>query len=87
MAKKKKRARRARKNVAKEASSTGYVAVSNPSYGTSLKGVRIYYEGGRPARLRDDGSIQFGKNILEIGGFCPTPRKGIVGRHAAVIAL
>jgi hypothetical protein len=66
MEKKKKKARRARKNVAKEPSSTGYVAVSNPSYGTSLKGVKIYYEGGRPARLRDDGSIQFGKNILEI---------------------
>ncbi len=49
MAKKKKKARRARKNLAKEPSSTGYVAVSNPSYGTFLKGVTIYYEGGRAA--------------------------------------
>jgi len=66
MAKKKKKARRARKNAAKAASQTGYVVVSNPSYGGSLRGLKIHYEGGWPTRLRDDGSIQFGKNILEI---------------------
>jgi hypothetical protein len=45
-----------------------YVIVSNPSYGKALKGQRIYFEGGRPARLSDDGRITFGKNILETLG-------------------
>jgi hypothetical protein len=43
-----------------------YVTVSNRSYGQSLNGVRIYYEGERPKSLADDGRISFGKNILEV---------------------
>ena len=42
-----------------------YVVVSSPSYGKSLKGQRIHYEGKRPSRLAEDGRITFGKNILE----------------------
>src|ERR1039458_4507838 len=45
--------------------SLGFVPISNRSYGNALKGTKIYYEGKRPPRLRDDGSIQFGKNMLE----------------------
>jgi hypothetical protein len=66
MAKKKKNKKKKRSLVPKAVSETGSVPVSNPSYGSSLKGTKIHYEGGRPSRLRDDGSIQFGKNILEI---------------------
>lgn len=44
---------------------TGHVTVSNKSYGNALKGTKIYYEGSKPAGLRDDGSIKFGKNMLE----------------------
>ena len=50
------------------APSLRYVLVSNKSYGNALKGKRIYYEGERPQRLREDGSIQFGKNMLEALG-------------------
>jgi hypothetical protein len=46
-------------------SSTSFVLVSNKSYGNALKGTKIYFEGERPKGLRDDGSIQFGKNMLE----------------------
>lgn len=42
-----------------------YVVVSNKSYGHLLRGIRIYFEGKRPKALRDDGSITFGKHILE----------------------
>jgi hypothetical protein len=42
-----------------------YVVVSNKSYGAGLKGTKIYFEGKKPTRLRDDGTIGFGKNILE----------------------
>ena len=43
-----------------------FIKVTNRSYGRLLKGTRIYYEGARPKTLRDDGSIKFGKNILEL---------------------
>jgi hypothetical protein len=49
-----------------KASPLGFVTVSNRSYGNALKGTKVYYEGKRPPRLRDDGSIQFGKNMLEV---------------------
>ena len=45
-----------------------YVTVSARSYGAPLKGARIYYEGPRPSNLRDDGTIQFGKHILQLLG-------------------
>lgn len=40
--------------------------VTNRGYGNSLKGIKIYWEGGRPTALKKDGSISFGKNILEL---------------------
>jgi hypothetical protein len=43
-----------------------YVTVSSSSYGSILKGTKIYYEGKRPKQLAKDGTISFGKNILEI---------------------
>jgi hypothetical protein len=49
----------------KNAEKKNFIVVSNASYGSGLKGIQIYYEGKRPARLRDDGRINFGKNILE----------------------
>lgn len=48
-----------------KAPSLAFVTVSNKSYGNALKGTKVYFEGKRPTRLRDDGSIQFGKNMLE----------------------
>jgi hypothetical protein len=50
------------------ARSKDYVVVSNRSYGNRLKGTRIYFEGRKPAQLRPDGSITFGKHILETLG-------------------
>src|SRR6266849_4539357 len=54
------------KKSSKNAAKKKFVVVSNRAYGSGLKGTHIYYEGKRPARLRDDGTINFGKNILEI---------------------
>jgi hypothetical protein len=42
-----------------------YVTVTSRSYGAALKGIKIYYEGKKPKGLAKDGSIQFGKHILE----------------------
>ena len=42
-----------------------YVVVSNRSYGTALKGTKIYFEGRRPSILQKDGRIKFGKHILQ----------------------
>jgi len=44
---------------------TNYIIVKNPSYGKKLKGIKIYYEGKKPKRLKKNGSIKFGKHILE----------------------
>ncbi|MCW1930109.1 MAG: DUF4263 domain-containing protein [Candidatus Kerfeldbacteria bacterium] len=43
----------------------GHVTVRSKSYGKALKGLQIYFEGGRPKSLKNDGSITFGKHILE----------------------
>jgi len=40
--------------------------VTNKGYGNLLKGTKIYWEGTRPRSLKPDGSIGFGKNILEL---------------------
>ncbi len=45
---------------------TRHVTVTSKRYGKALKGVRIYYEGKKPKQLKTDGSIQFGKHILEL---------------------
>ncbi len=42
-----------------------YIIVKNKSYGKKLIGTKIYYEGKKPNHLKNDGSIRFGKNILE----------------------
>jgi hypothetical protein len=67
MARRKSRAPKASKAISK-VDKKNFVVVSNKSYGSGLKGTKIYYEGKRPSRLRDDGSISFGKNILEALG-------------------
>jgi hypothetical protein len=61
--KKKKKTSGAHKNAAKD-----YVVVTNKSYGNKLKGIRIYFEGPKPKKLKADGSIKFGKHILETLG-------------------
>jgi hypothetical protein len=53
----------AAKNAAKD-----YVLVSNKAYGNRLKGTKIYFEGAKPTKLKADGSIKFGKHILETLG-------------------
>lgn len=45
---------------------TKFVSVTNRGYGNNLKGTKIYYEGKIPKGLKKDGSIGFGKNILEL---------------------
>lgn len=44
-----------------------FVAISNKrTYGNALLGIKIYFEGSKPKKLKPDGTIGFGKNILEI---------------------
>ena len=43
-----------------------FIEVSNKSYGKRLRGMKIYYEGTQPSGLKDDGSMKFGKNLLEL---------------------
>jgi len=43
-----------------------FIVVKNSFYGFNLKGVKIYFEGKKPKGLKDDGSISFGKHILEL---------------------
>ncbi len=43
-----------------------YVIVANKGYGKKLLGTKIYFEGKKPKQFKKDGSIRFGKNILEI---------------------
>ena len=47
-------------------SSKKYIVVTNKNYGSELKGTKIYFEGKKPKGLNEDGSIKFGKNILEL---------------------
>jgi hypothetical protein len=57
-----------KKRGKESAAAKDYVIVSNRSYGKALKGTRVYFEGKRPQGLKDDGSITFGKHILEALG-------------------
>lgn len=41
------------------------VKVTSKSYGHKLRGILIYYEGKRPKGLKKDGTIKFGKHVLE----------------------
>lgn len=47
-------------------SKLNYIIVNSRSYGNNLKGTKVYYEGKQPGSLKKDGSISFGKNILEL---------------------
>jgi hypothetical protein len=63
--------KKSRKRISKRTSrksTKNYVAVTSNSYGKALRGTRIYWDGQRPRSLAKDGSIKFGKNILEILG-------------------
>ncbi|MFM2330885.1 MAG: hypothetical protein RLZZ26_392 [Candidatus Parcubacteria bacterium] len=42
-----------------------FVTVTSKSYGNALKGTKIYYEGKKPKALKKDGTIPFGKHVLE----------------------
>ncbi len=55
-----------RKTSSKKTKKKNYVVVTTKSYGNNLKGIKIFFEGKRPKKLRDDGSIVLGKNILEL---------------------
>jgi hypothetical protein len=58
----------AKKKVKKKVAKTSvlkYVVVKNKGYGNALKDTKIYYEGKKPKGLGKDGSISFGKHILE----------------------
>src|SRR5437879_2743492 len=57
-----------RKKATKKQTPRNYVVVAARFYGKNLKGTRIYFEGKRPAALRNDGSIKLGKHILETLG-------------------
>lgn len=65
---KKNRKKSGTKRKGKRGPSRDYVRVTTSSYGKALRGTLIYWEGRRPSRLRDDGRINLGKNILEILG-------------------
>jgi hypothetical protein len=65
MSKTKKRAKKKARSKAK-AAGLKHVVVTARNYGNKLKGVKIYYEGSKPGGLRPDGTINLGKNILEI---------------------
>lgn len=59
-----KKARAASKR--QRASGMRHIRVTARNYGKKLKGIKIFYEGSKPGGLRNDGTINLGKNILEI---------------------
>ena len=65
MYKKKKRAKKKTRGRAK-AAELRHVVVTAKNYGNKLKGIKIYYEGSKSGGLRPDGTINLGKNVLEI---------------------
>ncbi|MDR3643343.1 MAG: hypothetical protein P4L74_07015 [Candidatus Doudnabacteria bacterium] len=54
------------KNVKKNRPVLNWAVISNRWYGNSLIGTKVFYEGKRPKRLKEDGSSNFGKPILEL---------------------
>ena len=64
MAKMKKRAKKSGRRS--KTSELKHVVVTAKNYGNKLKGIKIYYEGSKPGGLRPDGTINLGKNVLEI---------------------
>lgn len=57
---------KAKKKGIKQVSGRNFVVVSSRSYGNNLKDIKIYFEGKKPTGLKADGTISFGKNILEL---------------------
>lgn len=55
----------AKKKKPTSSTAAKFVTVTSRSYGNALKGMRIYFEGKKPKGLKKDGTIQFGKHILE----------------------
>lgn len=55
-----------KKNINKTVKNKNYIEITNKSYGNKLKGTKVYFEGNKPSSLKSDGSISFGKNILEL---------------------
>lgn len=43
-----------------------FVKVTGKNYGKALRGIKIYFEGRKPKQLKKDGTIQFGKHVLEL---------------------
>ncbi|QEH39411.1 Shedu immune nuclease family protein [Chitinophaga sp. XS-30] len=58
--------KRATRTAPKKKASKGFVVINNRSYGKNLQGLKVYFEGRKPSSLKKDGSISFGKNILEL---------------------
>lgn len=54
-----------KKKIAKK-TSENYIVVTNKGYGRNLHGIKVYFEGKQPKQLKNDGSVSFGKNILEL---------------------
>lgn len=42
-----------------------FITVTSKTYGKKLRGIPIYYEGKKPSGLKKDGTIKFGKHVLE----------------------
>ena len=56
--------KKAKKATAKKATAKDHVIVTSKSYGSVLKGTKVYFEGKKPTFLRDDGAFKMGKHIL-----------------------
>lgn len=56
----------AKKAAKKKSPKIGYAVVKNKGYGKALIGTKIYFEGKKPKQIQKDGSVRFGKNILEL---------------------
>src|SRR5579871_5298396 len=65
-AKRQPRKKKSRVRVKATSGALKFVRVTARNYGNKLKGVRIHYEGAKPSGLRPDGTINLGKNVLEI---------------------
>jgi hypothetical protein len=47
-------------------SSSKFVIIKNKGYGKALQGAKIYFEGKKSTLIREDGTLNFGKTILEL---------------------
>lgn len=63
MSARKKSKAKTKKAVKKKA--PGFVVVTSRSYGNALKGTKIYFEGKKPTFFKEDGTLPFGKHVLE----------------------